>query len=226
MVGAVVGRDNAAIRAGMHSTLATAGNYDAFLRRVQLDDMPIQTAMVLLRMCLAPAMNYYLRCIVPACIADEAAQFDRRVVEAAMAKLDLDESQRTEQSTTLLQRKLRDGGFALVPAVRTSPAAFLGSLAACHTEPVLAKYCGAVPVPNASLLHGWIVDSLHRIRRMAPGDNYQQNIRPLLPASAGTFFNFYAAGDASAASTLQRALNAKANEHTVRAAVKHMKEQV
>ena len=48
-VGAVVGRDNAAIRAGMQSTLAAAGNYDAFFRRVQLDDMPLDSAIMLLR---------------------------------------------------------------------------------------------------------------------------------------------------------------------------------
>ena len=49
VVGAVVGRDDAAIRAGVHSVLSAAGGHDAFLRRLQLDEMPIQTAMLLLR---------------------------------------------------------------------------------------------------------------------------------------------------------------------------------
>ena len=50
VVGAVVGRDDTAIRAGIHSVLSAAGGtHDAFLRRLQLDEMPIQTAMLLLR---------------------------------------------------------------------------------------------------------------------------------------------------------------------------------
>ena len=51
VVGAVVGRDDAAIRAGMRGVLSAAGNYDAFFRRVRLDDMPIQSTMLLLRIC-------------------------------------------------------------------------------------------------------------------------------------------------------------------------------
>ena len=49
VVGAVVGRDDAVIRAGVHSVLSAAGGHDAFLRRLQLDAVPIQTAMLLLR---------------------------------------------------------------------------------------------------------------------------------------------------------------------------------
>ena len=108
VVGAVVGRDDAAIRAGVHSALSAAGSHDAFLRRLQLDDMPIQTAMLLLRSCMVPAMNYYLRCIAPSCIEDEARHFDQRVMEAAMSKLGLDEGERTERTSTLMKRKLSD----------------------------------------------------------------------------------------------------------------------
>ena len=49
VVGAVVGRDDAAIRDGMHSVLTGAGSHNAFLRRIQLNEMPVQTAMLLLR---------------------------------------------------------------------------------------------------------------------------------------------------------------------------------
>ena len=180
-VGAVVGRDDAAIRVGMRNVLAAAGNYDSFLRRVQLDDMPMHTALSLLRVCLVPAMNYYLRCIAPVCIEDEAQSFDRRVAEAAIDKLGVEgETAGDGQSdgvTVLLQRKLRDGGMALVPAARTSPAAFLGSLATCHTETAFALYCDeAAPVPASSILHGWIDDSMQRVRRAAEGVEYQLDI--------------------------------------------------
>ena len=146
VVGAVVGRDDAAVRTGMRDTLAAAGNYDAFFRRVQLDDMPLQTAVLLLRHCMVPCMNYYLRCTAPSCIEDEARQFDERVMEATMNRLGLDEGERHERTITLLQRKLRDGGWGLTAAVRTSPAAYLGSLAACHTEPAFAPYRDTTPL--------------------------------------------------------------------------------
>jgi hypothetical protein len=225
VVGAVVGRDDAAIRDGMHGVLTGAGSHDAFLRRIRLEEMPIQTSMLLLRQCLVPSLNYHLRCIAPVCIEDEARVFDRRMMEAAMDKLGLDEDERSERTTTLLQRKLCDGGWGLASAARTSPAAFLGSLAACRAESVFAKYCGDTPVPQSSPLHGWLEDSLQRVRRAAPGDKYQADIEPLLPVTAGSFFSFHATADPSTTSKLQHTLNAKAAQHTVEAAVQRMREQ-
>ena len=225
VVGAVVGRDDAAIREGMHSVLAGAGGHDAFLRRIRLDEMPIQTATLLLRQCLVPALNYHLRCIAPVCIENEARLFDQRMMEAAMDKLGLDEDERHERTTTLLQRRLRDGGWGLASAASTSPAAFLGSMAACRDEPVFAQYYGDTPVPHSSQLYGWLDDSLQRVRQAAPGDKYQADIEPLLPVTASTFFSFHSTADPSITSKLQRTLNAKATQHKVEAAVQRMKEQ-
>ena len=154
---------------GMRSVLAGAGGHDAFLRRIRLDEMPIQTAMLLLRLCLVPSLNYHLRCIAPVCIEDEARLFDQRMMEAAMDKLGLDEDERHDRTTTLLQRRLRDGGWGLASAASTSPAGFLGSMAACRAEPVFAQYCGDSPSPSASQLHGWLDDSILRVRQAAPG---------------------------------------------------------
>ena len=225
VVGAVVGRDDAAIREGMHSVLTGAGGHDAFLRRVQLNEMPIQTAMLLLRQSLTPSLNYHLRCIAPACIDDEARLFDQRMMEAAMDKLGLDEEERGERTTALLQRKLRDDGWGLTSAARTSPAAFLGSLAACHSEPVFTQYSGDTPVPHRSQLHGWVDDSLQRVRQAAPGGQYQADIESLLPVTAGSFFSFHTTADHSTTAKLQHTLNAKAAQHTVEAAVQRMKER-
>ena len=55
-----------------------------------------------------------------------------------MDKLGLNREERSERTTTLLQRKLRDGGWGLASAARTSAAAFLGSLAVCHSQSVFA----------------------------------------------------------------------------------------
>ena len=225
----VVGRDDAAIRAGICEVLAGAGNHNAFLRRLQLDDMPLHSALMLLRVCLVPAMNYYLRCIAPACIENETQCFDRRVLEAAMDKLGVDDSEvgweQEERVTALLQRKLRDGGAALVPAARTSPAAFLGSLAT-HVWPSRRSLRTTTQLSYRAppCLHCWIDDCIARVREAAPSAEYQADIESLLPDTAGTFFIFCTANP-SATATLQRSLNAKATTHIVEAAVERMKER-
>ena len=90
-----------------------------------------------------PKHGYFLRCIAPVCIEDEASRFDQRMMDAAMDKLGLNVTDRGERTVELLRRRLCDGGSALTIAAHTSPAAFLGSLAACHKEPAFAPYCGA-----------------------------------------------------------------------------------
>ena len=66
VVGAVVGKDDTAIRAGMHSVLSAAGNHGAFLRRLLLDEMPMDTAVLLLR--LQGACNELLPALYIACV--------------------------------------------------------------------------------------------------------------------------------------------------------------
>ena len=158
-----------------------------------------------------------LRCLEPAC-------FDERVLEAAMDKLGLDDADRTERTITLLQRKLRDGGLGLTAGGATSPAAYLASLAACHAEPSLAPHCdAATPLPSSSLLHGCVDDALQRVRRAAPGDAYQTEIEPLLPAIAGLFFARYSTNDPYTTSILHRSLNAKATSHIMQTAVGYLR---
>ena len=36
---------------------------------------------------MVPSINYFVRCVAPVCIEDEAHHFDQRVIEAAMDKL-------------------------------------------------------------------------------------------------------------------------------------------
>ena len=87
-------------------------------------------------------MNYALRCTPPPCIASAAADFDQLVVGAAQSKLRLSDDEVKQQPTTLqlLRAPLRHGGFGLASALQTSPAAYLGSLAAVASAPALAQY--------------------------------------------------------------------------------------
>ena len=75
------------------------------------------------------------------------------------------------------------------------------------------------------MLHGWITNSLQRVRRAGEGVQYHTDINPLLPATADTFFSFHSKADPSTTTTLQRTLNAKATLSQTQAAVERMKEQ-
>ena len=86
-------------------------------------------------------MNYALRCMPPSCIAQQATAFDDMVIGAAQTKLLLhpDEAKR-HPTLERLRAPLRHGGFGLTSALKTSPAAFLGSMAAVAAAPVFAPY--------------------------------------------------------------------------------------
>jgi hypothetical protein len=184
VVGSVAGRDEDAIRAGVAATLSGDDGTAAFFKRLQLDEMGVQSAMLILRQCSVPKMNYALRCTPPPCIEPAAIAFDALVIGAAQSKLRLqrDEAeQRTAQH--LLRAPLRHGGFGLVSARQTSPAAFLGSLAAVASAPAFAPYSDpGCPLPATAQLHGWIAGSIAALVDAAP------ECEALLPPSPSVFF--------------------------------------
>jgi hypothetical protein len=219
VVGGVVGRDDGAIRRGIRHILANSGGHDVFFDRLQQPEISRTTAMVLLRMCMVPSMNYLLRCTAPACIEDEADHFDQLMLDAAMDKLGIVERERGESVVALLRSKPKNGGWGLTSAKATSPAAFLGSLAACANEAAFAPLHSS-PIPATSLLHGWVTDSVQRVRQTAA-----DTCDDILPPTADTFFSYYTCTNPSAAESLQSALHAKATSHQHEAAMKQLKQQ-
>ena len=187
VVGAVVGRDEDAIRAGVQATLAADAGTAAFFERVQLDDLNVQSAMLILRQCVVPKMGYALRCLPPSCVAEQATAFDGLVIGAAQSKLRLHNDEARRQPTArLLRAPLRHGGFGLTPALQTSPAAYLGSMAVVKAAPAFAKYSQPdCPLPSTTLLHGWIQGSMASVVGATP------ECAEHLPASASSFFRHF-----------------------------------
>jgi hypothetical protein len=218
-----VGRDDDAIRRGVHSVLSERGAHDAFLRRIQLSELSVQSALLLLRQSMVPAMNYLLRCIAPISIEDEARSFDESVVNAAMDKLGLAGKERSDSTVGILRQGLSDGGWGLIPASRTSPGAYLGSLAACHDEAPFEPFVDG-PIPTDSQLHVRLTDAIDRLHRFAPAYVYAtKDGQQLLPDTADTFFAHCALIDPSLTSTLQTKLNAKATSYLTEAAFERLK---
>ena len=206
VVGAVVGRDEDAIRKGVAAKLDEDEGTAAFFHRLQLDELSVQSAILILRQCAVPKMHYALRCTPPPCIAQAAAAFDVRVIDAAAAKLRLhgDEVSGT-QAERLLRAPLRHGGFGLTSAYQTSPAAYIGSLAAVASAPAFARYGNPQQsLPANTLLHGWIANSMATLIDAAPP------CAELLPPNAAVFFQH---PTITRSSSLQRTLTQQATDY-------------
>jgi hypothetical protein len=228
VVGAVIGRDEDAIRAGVAATLAVDQGSVAFFQRLQLDALNVQSAMLILRQCGVPKMNYALRCMPPSCIIEQATVFDGLVIEAAQSKLLLHPDE-TSRHPTLerLRAPLRHGGFGLTSARKTSPAAFLGSMAAVAAAPVFDPYSQPdCPLPSTSLVHGWIEDSMRTILDdVRASQDETTKCESLLPPSAATFFQHFAPRSPSfknsPAFVLQHELSSQATASTYKASLQH-----
>ena len=168
-MGAIVGKDEAAIIDGVTRTFGDDAGRTAFFRRVQSDALNFNSAMLLLRQCGVPQLNYLLRCMAPPCIAQQAATFDELLLNAAAIRLGVDYDHLNAENIYWMQAKLRHGGEGLTSAERTSPAAYLGSLAAVATAPVFAPYSDVdCPLESDSLLLGWIEHSTLQVVETTP----------------------------------------------------------
>jgi hypothetical protein len=222
VVGAVVGRDEAAIRAGVAATLGTDKGSAAFFARLVLDELKVQSSLLILRQCGVPKMDYAIRCTPPPCISPHAAAFDELVIGTAKARLLLhaDEGKR-RPTVERLRAPLRHGGFGLTSALHTSPAAFLGSMAAVTSAPAFVPYSQLdSPLPCASMLHGWIESSMDAITDKSP------ECRALLPATASTFFQHFPPRSPSTpkSSSLQHQLSSQATDSIFEASLQLAKE--
>ena len=217
VVGAVVGRDEDAIRKGVAAKLDDDEGTAAFFHRLQLDELTVQSALLILRQCAVPKMHYALRCTPPSCIELAAATFDGLVINAAQTKLRLHSDEVGRDTTQqLLRAPLRHGGFGLTSALQTSLAAYLGSLAAVASAPEFAAYNNpAHMLPANAPLYGWIATSMATLIDTAPP------CAALLPPSAAVFFQHPTILHSS---SLQRTLSQQATEYTHQASLQRARE--
>ena len=163
---------------------------EAFFYRLQLPGLSVQSAMLILRQCAVPQLNYLPRCTPPPCIREHATTFDERVLHAAYDNLAIPEEDTTETSDRVLRAPLRHDGFGLAPAERTAPAAYLGSMAAVSNAPAFAANREPESLPADSALHRWIEDSMHAVLDHTP-DNSKH-----LPSTAASFIGHFHAAPA------------------------------
>jgi hypothetical protein len=210
IMGAAVGRDTDSVKRGMACLAAKDSGGEAFFRRLQSPELQVQSAMLVLRQCAVPQLNYLLRCSPPVCIAQQAAAFDDTVMETTCSKLELRSDERTPAIKQRLRLRLKDGGFGLTSAVQTSPAAYIASVAAARDTAVFAEL-GRGVVPCETLLHGWLQHSLDLLEAALPDVNQDTK---LLPPCASVFFSHYATiASSTVTHSLQGSLSALAHKH-------------
>jgi len=98
-------------------------------------DLPTQYAMLLLRMCALPKLNYILRTVPPSAISLLTKNFDGEVIKIALNVLKLNHVPESIMSRDIIIQQLRLpcrlGGFGLTSVQNISHYAYLDSLSHC-----------------------------------------------------------------------------------------------
>jgi hypothetical protein len=217
MLGAVIGKNIHEIQAGVRELIPNLKT-DLFFTRLTNPHLGVQTAMILLRYCGIPKMNYLLKVIPPDAIATIAKQFDDQALAITHKLLETEgeAAAHTEEKTQQLQAPLRYGGFGITSAAATSHTAYLASVACAATSPVsvLRTYTtDDHPLPQNTMLHSSLTECITTIKTTTP------TTAEILPLSADNFFSYYEHECTIPVSTLQSTINQIATKHLFNATI-------
>ena len=202
VLGAVVARDEAQLTSALQDTTTSDYSTTPFFRRVASPVLTPQAALLLLRQCGLPKMNYLSRCIPPSCLAPIATAFDDTVVDVAYTKLDVAVNERTPRTLECLRNRLQLGGFGLTSVLASSPAAYIASIAALAvSRPTPPAFTSpddsAFSLSCDSLLFSWLDSSLTQLKddfadlHAAAPRSLPSKAIDKLPSTASTFFSHF-----------------------------------
>ena len=231
VLGAMVACDETHLTSALREAAASDYSTTPFFHRLSSPQLAPQAAILLLRQCGVPKMNYLARCTPPVCLAPIAAAFDAMVVDTAYTKLEVADGERTAETLRCLRNRLKLGGFGLTSVELSSPAAFVASLAALALSTAAPALLTSPDqsLPADSLLHSWIESTLAALRRdfavlhaVVP-DARRSQVLDKLPAAADEFFSHFQASPGSAVK-LQHFLNQQATQLRFYAAVEEARQ--
>jgi hypothetical protein len=157
--------------------------------------MPKQIALLLLRLCGVPKVNYLSRTLPPRLLAQGAQTFDERVLETANHILNISPTHNDIPLDTKAQinMPLRFAGLGLRPATRSSKVAYWSSVA--QAAPLLLHYFDNIALQP-------LVDTLDMIR-LSLKDNGMTPDNPVFPLDEEAHLDFYATLDMKLKKNLQ-----------------------
>jgi hypothetical protein len=127
LLGSAVGATPHHIETCIQKSLLKINN--ELIDRITHTSMPAQHAMLLLRNCLLPRLNFVLRTVTPTAITEITRLFDTSLITACKTILQLHQSRMTPQQHIQLTLRCGQGGFGLTPTSITRFFAYLSSLA-------------------------------------------------------------------------------------------------
>ena len=199
VLGAVIAADEAHLTSALQEATSTDYSTTPFFRRLLSPLLSTQCAMLLLRQCGLPKMNYLTRCIPPTCLAAITTAFDDIVADVAFTKMDVRDVERTTLTLDILRRPLRLGGFGMSSMTEAAPSAYIASLAAMATTEadLTTSIDFTTPIPSDSLLHRWIESTIATIRTQltnphaATSDTSPCKALQKLPSSPADLFSHF-----------------------------------
>ena len=141
-----------AIRTHINSVVAS---HDELFH--QLSHLPVQIAMLLLRLCMLPRLMHFMRSLPPRYVKEAAVQFDEAVREsfAAIMEIPTGETPLTAQEQFQIGLKVSKGGVGLRSMVLVLYAAYFSSVV-----PVLSHLKKLFPARKHDLAHSPIQSDL------------------------------------------------------------------
>ncbi|MHB1956108.1 MAG: reverse transcriptase domain-containing protein [Sulfobacillus sp.] len=160
LLGAPIGWDATKIKALLQTVV---DDCQTLFDRLLHPALTRQESVLVLRLCLVPTFGYIMRVAMPQLLAESARQFDTKVLETAVKKLQLPKL--TEQQTKQLRLKLRNGGLGLPSTTDTSPLAFLSAFLSAHDLLAEKQIAGTTGFPR-SRYHDAIAHAVGRTRSL------------------------------------------------------------
>lgn len=129
LLGSAVGRTDDILHRLLVQQIGTT--HDDMFKRLLNRDLKIQSAMLLLRQCMIPKLNYILRTVRPSATARITAQFDSQALECSFNMLEMNRTKISETFKDQLIAQLRlpckMSGFGLRSSAMVAPFAYLDS---------------------------------------------------------------------------------------------------
>jgi ribonuclease HI len=188
LLGAGVGLGNARAR----FCDAAVELHSNFFAAITHPDMPVQAAMLLLRVSGIPRLTYLTRVIPPAIIRTACENFDAMIMRTVADKCHLPDPATSIEVRRQITLPYRCAGMALSPHTRSSPAAYYSSMAAsAHTI-----VNGSAPESMKQRLTGtdtaFHLSDTHSILLATGVDPKVKANKQRLPAEADEFWSFFA----------------------------------
>jgi hypothetical protein len=177
--------------------LAAADDHQRFFSLLSHKDMPMQIALLLLRLSGVPRFSYLIRVTPPVIIRAAAERFDQLVVTTAATVCKLPDPGKNVDILQAITLPLRLDGMGLTPHTRTSPAAYFSSLAASAFDTANDR----TPATMQLLLTGtdtaFHLNDTYDVLVKNGVDPQDKKNKQRIPLSITDFWSFYATSKGS-----------------------------